>query len=119
MIITARKLSDSTLTLKHMRCLSCLTTNLGQIVLQNNPEGGLLVFLRLWRFVRIAHGFLETYKSERAEQLADALKEKKTEIEGAQYRIFAHFRMRREGGGGGEEGSSERVALRMVAVADP
>lgn len=41
-----------------------------------------MIFGRLWRFVRIAQGFLETTKSERAEQLTDAIEEMEDEIEG-------------------------------------
>jgi hypothetical protein len=50
-------------------------------VFQNNPEGGLLIFARMWRFVRIFHGFIETNKSEAAGHLTKA-------VEGMEYELM-------------------------------
>jgi len=64
-----------------------------EIVFQNNPEGGLLIIARLWRFARIFHGFYEIGEDalsderewkEELDQYKDIIKEAAEAIESYQ-----------------------------------
>jgi hypothetical protein len=44
-----------------------------EVVFGNQPEGGLLVVARTWRFARIAHGFYESTHDEHADSACGAI----------------------------------------------